>query len=93
MPVIQMHRRPTRRRDISDLILRLDSRNSPGLPEAQFKSIFTQCECGLVMTRRVVDDHTCAVPTVIDLTLDDDDDSGISVPVIIDLTGDSDDSY
>lgn len=52
-----------------------------------------QCECGLITTRRVFRDHTCAAPVVIDLTAepDVDDDFDISAPIIIDLTGDVED--
>jgi hypothetical protein len=52
-----------------------------------------QCDCGLVMTCRAFDYHMCAVgpvPVVIDLTLDDSDDSTVSQPMIIDLTEDLD---
>lgn len=93
LPSLTTHRRPTRRRDILDLFLRLDSRENAGLSEPEFKSLFVQCECGLIMACWVFHDHNCvapAVPMVIDLTLDSDDDSDISVPVIIDLTGDDD---
>jgi hypothetical protein len=91
LPALQTHRRPTKRRDILDLFLRLDSRENTGLTEHEFQSLFVRCECGLIMTHWVFYNHTCAVPAgpiVIDLTLDSDDD--ISVPVIIDLTGDDD---
>lgn len=57
-------------------------------------SIFVKCECGLVTTRRVFHDHTCAAPVVIDLTSEAnaDDNPNISERIIIDLTGDSDES-
>jgi hypothetical protein len=62
---------------------------SPGLPEAEFKSIFIKCRaCGLVMTRRVRGQHNCAIihrgpRVIIDLTTDPS-------RTVIDLTIDSD---
>jgi len=53
--------------------MRLDSWTQPGLTEAQFQALFARCACGLVMTRRIFEDHDC------DMGLDE---SGI----IIDLT-------
>jgi hypothetical protein len=97
LPSIQTYQPPVKRSaDTLISLLKLDSWVKPGLSETDFAKLFSKCRCGLVMTHRVFDDHTCAVaraPVVIDLTLDDSDDStGLSavVPVIIDLTGDSD---
>ena len=82
-------------------LLKLDSFIRAGVPEAEFYSLFAKCRCGLVMTRRVFGNHVCAVataivpPTVIDLTLDSEDDGdniGLSQHnAIVDLTVDSDD--
>jgi hypothetical protein len=97
LPSIQTYQPPVKRSaDTLISLLKLDSWVKPGLSETDFAKLFSKCRCGLVMTHRVFDNHTCAVaraPVVIDLTLDDSDDStGLSavVPVIIDLTGDSD---
>jgi hypothetical protein len=57
-------------------LLRLDSIKRPGLSEVEFKNLFAKCRCGIVATRRVFNDHICAVVPavqVIDLTLSDDD--------------------
>lgn len=94
LPSIPTRRRLTERIDISGLLARLDCRDGAGLSEAEFRSVFVQCECGRITTRRVFNDHTCAAPVIIDLTseADADDNFDISdVPIIIDLTEDSDD--
>lgn len=66
-------------------LLRLDANVRPGVTAATFQKMFTQCRCGLVMTRRAFGDHHC-VHTIIDLTMDVDTDEDI-----VDLTLDSDD--
>jgi hypothetical protein len=75
---------------VLDKLLKLDSWGHGGLPEAEFRNLFAICFCGLVMTRRVFKDHTCAAviqnPLVIDLTLDDSDSDGNDVQTMIDLT-------
>ena|SRR5271170_1532556 len=81
-------------------LLRLDSLTRPGLPDAEFSSLFAKCRCGLVMTRRVFIGHVCAVAvvqkqhpaTIIDLTSDNDDRPGnFEWQNIIDLTMESED--
>ena len=83
-----------------DQLVRLDVSVRPGLSELEFTQLFAKCTCGLIMMRRVFKDHECFViprqppPTIIDLTLDADDQSIQStgaLPTIIDLTTDSDD--
>lgn len=82
-----------------DRLLRLDSHARPGLTEREFNRLFAKCNCGLITTRRVFADHSCAaampqlivgsLPTVIDLTSDDSDSdlsSRAASPIIIDLT-------
>lgn len=78
--------------------MRLDSWNRAGLTQAEFRSLFVQCSCGLLMTCRAFRGHTCvqnigvhtaptparAGPVIIDLTLDSDEDS--DEDSIIDLT-------
>jgi hypothetical protein len=65
-------------------LLRLDDGASPGLSEHEFRRLFVQCRCGLVMTCRVFKMHTCRVvivkphKVIIDLTSEDED--------VIDLT-------
>jgi hypothetical protein len=82
MPV---NRRPARHPETSiDKFLKLDSWGRAGLRETEFKKLFAKCACGLVMTRRVFQDHDCVVAvvprTIIDLTSDND------VSTVIDLT-------
>ncbi|KAH7904625.1 hypothetical protein BJ138DRAFT_1119238 [Hygrophoropsis aurantiaca] len=43
-----------------DLLMRLDSWQRPGLPVSQFRKLFKNCTCGLVMTARVFETHECA---------------------------------
>jgi hypothetical protein len=90
LPAIKAHEPPIRSAETAvDRLLKLDSWTSPGLTEADFRGLFAKCRCGLVMTRRVFQNHVCvapAAPVIIDLTLDDGDNSW---PVIIDLTGDA----
>ena len=65
-------------------LLRLDTATRPGLTKSEFKRLFANCACGLIMTCRVFNDHICQVPqVVIDLTLDNDAGEGDDV---IDLT-------
>ena len=42
-----------------------------GLTKEEFQELFLKCECGLIMTAKVFDDHDCQVIKVIDLTKDD----------------------
>jgi len=83
-----------------DRLLKLDSWATPGLSEPEFRKLFSKCVCGLVMTRRVYQQHICAVAAatvqvrkrraIIDLTSDlsDSDDSaeGRNAESAIDLT-------
>jgi hypothetical protein len=93
LPSVRTHERPVRGPEATlDQLLRLDSWVNPGLSQVDFRKLFAMCRCGLVMTRRVFQDHTCArsppIVPVIDLTGDAEDSP--SRPVVIDLTGDSD---
>lgn len=58
----------------TELVNRLDTWIRPGLTAKQFRAIFAQCECGMVVTRRMFAMHEC-IPTkelaVIDLTTED----------------------
>jgi hypothetical protein len=66
--------RPVRRYDnVLNQLLQLDSWAGPWLSETEFRSLFAKCPCGLVMTRKIFEDHVCARPAVIDLTGDSDD--------------------
>jgi hypothetical protein len=91
LPTIKTCERPIRSVDTTlDQLFKLNSWTDPGLTDADFRALFARCRCGLVTTRRVFKDHVCAVPVIIDLTIDDSDDaSNQSGPIIIDLTGDS----
>jgi hypothetical protein len=81
MPLLE---RPTKSpQTVVDKLLKLDSWGRPGLQEAEFKKLFAQCVCGLVMTRRVFNDHDCAI-TIVDLTSDNDDSTSV-----IDLTAEA----
>ena len=66
-------------------LLRLDSVTRPGLPEADFRALFTICShCRWIMTTDAFQFHQCLLaipfhPVVIDLTRD---------ASVIDLTGD-----
>jgi hypothetical protein len=73
-----LNARPSRRpATITEKFLKLDSWGRAGLRESEFKKLFAKCVCGLVMTRRVFQDHDCAITlvpnTVIDLTSESDD--------------------
>ena len=64
-------------REVLELILRLDSSVNPGLTWAEFWNLIARCNgCGLVMTRRVFQSHTCVLlvedDDVIDLTMETD---------------------
>lgn len=81
--------RPIRRPPtFSEKFVKLNSWGQAGLCEREFKKLFANCICGLVMTTRVFQGHDCAVTaaphTIIDLTADDDNDL-----TVIDLTNDS----
>jgi hypothetical protein len=93
-PTIRTYERPIRSSDTTlGRLLKLDSWINPGVTVANFRGLFARCRCGLVTTCRVFEDHVCAVPAapvIIDLTVDDgDNSSNQSGPIIIDLTGDS----
>jgi hypothetical protein len=90
---IPLRERPNRAPETTfDQLLRLDSVARPGLTEFEFKKLFVKCRCGKVTTRRVFNEHICAIipdepaPVDVDLTSDADDED------LIDLTGESDDS-
>ncbi|KAF9232364.1 hypothetical protein BU15DRAFT_81328 [Melanogaster broomeanus] len=58
------------------MLMKLDAFNQPGLTVRQLKTLLTKCQCGLIMTRRVYEEHDCVLEyerDVIDLTGDDDD--------------------
>lgn len=63
---------------------RLNSLILPGLTADQFFDLFTQCRCGLIMTRSVFPRHHCR-HTVIDLTQETDEDD----ETVVDLTEDA----
>jgi hypothetical protein len=55
------------------LLLRLDSHVRAGITEDEFYRLFVRCSnCGLIMTKRVFDEHVCP-NELIDLTFDDSD--------------------
>jgi hypothetical protein len=67
---------------IPALLLKLDAPVGAGLSDLEFMKLFVKCGCGLLMTRRSFEGHTCAVPAI-----------GVQPPVnVIDLTSDSDES-
>lgn len=53
----------------------------PGLTAKEFFALFTQCRCGMIMTRTGLARHYCKF-TVIDLTKDDEDED----LTVVDLT-------
>ena len=81
--VVQSYQRPViSNRAVENQILDLDAFILPGLPEADFKKLFAKCHCGLIMTKRVFNIHRCmrtaasqAKQVIIDLTVDDSDES------------------
>lgn len=52
-----------------ELFEQLDARVKPGIPSGQFKQLFNECECGLIMTRGAFNRHECL--DVVDLTVDE----------------------
>lgn len=57
------------------LLMKLDSLSKLGLTMKQLKALLTWCECGLMMTKQVYEDHECMLDSdhkVIDLTLEPD---------------------
>jgi hypothetical protein len=57
-----------------DKLLRLDSTRRPGLPEKEFKALFTQCRCcHWIMTAETFQHHECALDVrwIIDLSGDE----------------------
>jgi hypothetical protein len=96
LELIPAHEQPVRQAGTAlDRLIRLNSFDKPGLSELEFRRLFAKCRCGLVMTRQVFRCRTCVptVPVIINLTLDDSEDSAGTTtgPIIIDLTRDSDD--
>lgn len=80
--ILQYHRpsESTDPKTAMDQLLRLDSSIRPGLTAVEFKRLFAKCRCGLIMTRRVIEDHECAriitvqpQGAVIDLTTTSDE--------------------
>jgi hypothetical protein len=57
------------RRSVSQLLGSLDSQVRPGITTEEFQGLFVKCECGLITTHRVFEEHVCA-REVIDLTSD-----------------------
>lgn len=57
----------------SELVNRLDTWIRPGLTGEQFRALFAQCECGMVVSRRMFPMHECIPKKVeiLDLTLDE----------------------
>ena len=45
----------------------LDARVKPGITAAQFKALFTECECGMVTTRRAFAMHECILDVSTDV--------------------------
>jgi hypothetical protein len=64
-------------------LLRLDNLGDPGITTEQFGSLFDQCVCGMVTTKRAFVFHTCLPSPIIDLTLESQGDD-----LVIDLTQD-----
>jgi len=70
-------REPLPRRSIDPLLLllQLDAAVRPGITEAQFRSLFTRCTCGLIMTKCSFGAHRCenedAETDVIEITDED----------------------
>ena len=68
------HRQPVKLSPFT-LLMKLDSLSELGLTTKQLKALLTQCECGLMMTKQVYEDHECMLDSdreVIDLTLEPD---------------------
>ena len=61
------HNKPARAfKSMVNQLLKLDSwAGGPGLPESDFKRLFAKCDCGLVMTRKVFEEHICTVTGVV----------------------------
>jgi hypothetical protein len=87
---IPMYERPVKAPDsVWSRLIKLNSSDTPGLTGAEFRMLFAQCRCGLVVTRQLFRSHICQ-PVIIDLTSDDNSENSensASIPVIIDLTG------
>jgi hypothetical protein len=76
--ILQYHQPADDYMTTMDQLYQLDSWTRPGLTVAEFKRLFAKCHCGLIMTRRVIDDYECLRTTqpqriVIDLTATSDD--------------------
>lgn len=55
-----LHRKSNQgRKTHGELFEQLDARVKPGIMTMQFKSIFTECECGMVTTQRAFFMHEC----------------------------------
>lgn len=50
---------------------KLDRQSRPGLTAPEFYKLFTECRCGMIMTRRAFRSHHCRFK-VVDLTNDSD---------------------
>jgi hypothetical protein len=50
----------------TELISRLDTWLRPGITKQQFKELFAECDCGLVMTQRMFDRHECIIYRQVD---------------------------
>jgi hypothetical protein len=70
--LIKIKPAPDKKRTVYDQLMKLYTWTKPGLTEEEFRELFVKCECGLIMTVKVFDDHECRVIKVIDLTKDDD---------------------
>jgi hypothetical protein len=68
---ISLHRKSCHNRKRKPLLqlLQLNSSIRPGLSEKDFRALFVQCNCGLVMTKDAFHVHYCTVETeVIEIT-------------------------
>jgi hypothetical protein len=50
----------------TELINRLDTWLRPGITMQQFKELFAECDCGLVVTRRMFDRHECIMKETVE---------------------------
>ena len=59
LPSILTRERPVKAPEtVLDQLLKLDSWGG-GLPEAEFQELFLKCACGIVVTNRQFEEHTC----------------------------------
>lgn len=67
------------RKEVADLLLRLDAIVNPGLTRAELLALVAQCNgCTLIMTQRVFQSHECVLPEI------------DTEPEVVDLTGEDD---